>query len=260
MSDKKTDDVVAPKRRRLGDLYMVGKTLELNDDSDGDPIEVYLQKISPIEQRDAADFATKARAAVLSMKHAPDEEKVLYEDQLGDMSLDTREDFIDFLASSRIDELRLSAEQRIAADDEWAKDDYLNSLQQAWNDGVRDTWITTDDDAEANRIYEELKRYTDEVDKALDVDKQDIYSEFDLIETDELKSKVINKIIEMEADFAWMNEFSFYQAFYATRLPDNHDERYFESVDEVKCLDTRILAEIISVYRDMTVEGVEGKD
>lgn len=260
MSDKKTDNVVAPKRRRLGDLYMVGKTLELNDNTGDDPIEVYLQKISPIEQRDAADYGTKARASILSMKNAPIDEKVLYEDQLGDMGLESREDFIDFLASSRIDELRLSAEQRIAAEDEWAKDDYLNSLQQAWNDSVRDTWIASDDDAEANRIYEELKRYTDEVDKDLEVDKQDIYSEFDIIESDELRTKVIDKIIEMEADFAWMNEFSFYQAFYATRVPDNHDERYFESIDEVKCLDTRILAEIIGAYREMTVEGVEGKD
>lgn len=260
MSDKKTDNVVAPKRRRLGDLYMVGQVIELNDNTGDDPIEVYLQKISPIEQRDAADYGTKARASILSMKNAPIEEKVLYEDQLGDMGLEHREDFIDFLASSRIDELRLSAEQRIAAEDGWAKDDYLNSLQQAWNDGVRDTWVSTDDDLEANRIYDELKRYTDEVDKALEVDKQDVYSEFDLIETDELRTKVIDKIIEMEADFAWMNEFSFYQAFYATRDPENHDERYFESIDEVKCLDTRILAEIIGAYREMTVEGVEGKD
>jgi hypothetical protein len=256
----KTDNVVAPKRRRLGDLYMVGKQIELNDESGEPPIVVYMQKISPIEQRDAADCGTKARAAILSIKNSPAEDKILYEDQLEDMGLEAREDFIDFLASNRIEELRLSAEQRIASEDEWSKDDYLNSLQEAWNDGVRDTWITSDDDAEANRIYEELKRYTDEVDKSLETDKQDVYAEYDLIETDELKSKVIDKIIEMEADFAWMNEFSFYQAFYATRDPENYEERYFESVDEVKCLDTRILAELISSYREMTVEGLEGKD
>jgi len=260
MSTKKTDNVVAPKRRRLSDLYMVGKEVELNDDSDQPGIVVYLQKISPIEQRDAADFGTKARATILSVKNSPVEDKILYEDQLGDMGLDSREDLIDFLASNRVDELRLSAEQRIAAEDEWSKDDYLNSLQQAWNDGLRDTWITEDDNPEADRIYEELKRYTDEVDKALEVDKKDVYAEFDLIDNDELRNKVVNKVIEMEADFAWMNEFSYYQAFYATRDPENHDERYFESIDEVKCLDTRILAEIIGQYREMTVEGVEGKD
>jgi hypothetical protein len=239
---------------------LVGRELELNDGGSEPGISVYLQKISPIEQRDAADCATKARASLLAIKNSPIENKVLYEDQLEDMGLDSRESYIDFLSANRIEELRLSAEQRIAEEDEWSKNDYLHSLQEAWNSGLSDSWVVNDEDEEANRVYLELKRYTDIVEDSLSNDKKDIYAEFDLIEGTDLKNKVVDKVIEMEADFAWMNEFSFYQAFYATREVDDHNVRYFTSIDEVKTIDTRVLTEIISNYREMTVEGVEGKD
>jgi len=255
--------VIAPKRRRLSDLYMVGKELTFDDDTGEEPIEIWLSKISPIEQRDAADQATKARAKILSLKNAPDaeSERLLYEDQLDDLGLFERDDLITFLATSKIEEARVSNEQRIAAEDPWSKDDYLNSLQSAWNDGLMDEWVVDPEaNEEAARVYSELKRFTEEVEEAMIDDVENIKSEFDQIDDEKLRKDAIDKILESEADFAWMNEFSYYQVFYAVRYPDDHKLRYFESVDEVKCIDTRILSEIIREYREMTVEGVEGKD
>jgi hypothetical protein len=242
---------------------MVGKELTFDDDTGEEPIEIWLSKISPIEQRDAADQATKARAKILSLKNAPDaeSERLLYEDQLDDLGLFERDDLITFLATSKIEEARVSNEQRIAAEDPWSKDDYLNSLQSAWNDGLMDEWVVDPEaNEEAARVYSELKRFTEEVEEAMIDDVENIKSEFDQIDDEKLRKDAIDKILESEADFAWMNEFSYYQVFYAVRYPDDHKLRYFESVDEVKCIDTRILSEIIREYREMTVEGVEGKD
>lgn len=255
--------VIAPKRRRLSDLYIVGKEMVFNDDSGEEPIEIWLSKISPIEQRDAADQATKARAKILSLKNSPEaeSERLLYEDQLDDLGLFDRDDLVTFLSASKIEEARISNEQRIASEDPWAEDDYLNSLQSAWNDGLMDEWVIDPDaNEEAARVYSELKRFTDEVEETMIDEVENIKAEFDQIDEEKLRADAVNKILESEADFAWMNEFSYYQVFYSVRYPEDHKLRYFESVDEVKCLDTRILSEIIKTYRDMTVEGVEGKD
>jgi len=94
--------VISRSRRRLTDLYLTGKELSLDDGSD-DPIVVYMSKISPIEQRDAADQATKARAEILVIKNSPDQagERLLYEDQLFDLGLDSRDAWVEFLGADK---------------------------------------------------------------------------------------------------------------------------------------------------------------
>jgi|688.fasta_scaffold139708_2 hypothetical protein len=255
-------EIIAPKRRRLSDLYLVGKELEFNDDSGEEPIKVWLSKISPIEQRDAADQATKVRAKILSIKNAPTAEtdRLLYQDQFNDLGLEDREEIVAFVAGAKIQEAMTSNEHRIASEDSWSKDNYLRSLQDAWNDGLSDAWIKDPEgDPEAARVYSELKRFATEVEEATAQERENIVAEYEHTPTDQLIREAIDKIIDTEADFAWLNEFSYYQVFYAVRDIDDHKVRYFESVDEVKTIDNRIVAQIVSEYRDMTVEGVEGK-
>lgn len=255
-------DIIAPKRRRLSDLYVVGKELSFNDGAEEEPIKVWLSKISPIEQRDAADQATKVRARILSLKNSPaaSSERLLYVDQFNDLGLTSRDEIIAFVAGSKIQESLTSNEHRISSEDAWAKDNYLKSLQDAWNDGLSDAWIKDPDgDPEAARVYSELKRFSDEVQAASDEDRQNILAEFDHVSDDDLVNQAVDKIIEAEADFTWLNEFSYYQIFYATREIDDHKQRYFESVDEVKSVDNTVITELVTCYREMTVEGVEGK-
>ena len=263
--------VIAPKRRRLTDLYLTGQELTINDDSGEDPIEIYMSKISPIEQRDAADNATKARAGVLVIKNSPNAaaDRLIYEDQLYDLGLDSREGWVEFLGAEKIQQAELSAEERLGSEGEWAENDYLKSLQEAWNDGLRDKWIANaaidedsdeEPDEEANKIYDELKRFTDLVREEMVGEVEAIHAEYEHKSDDDLKRDVVNRIIESEADFAWLNEFAHWQLFYAVRESDDHKQRYFESREEVDALDNRILTELIAKYREMTVEGVEGKD
>jgi hypothetical protein len=265
-----TSKVISPKRRRLTDLYLTGQVLEL-DDGTGDPIEIYMSKISPLEQRDAAENATKARAGVLLIKNSPDAaaDRLIYEDQIYDLGLDTRQTWIEFLSAEKVQQTELSIEERLGSEGEWAENDYLKSLQEAWNDGLRDQWIadqSIDEDSdekadeEADRVFNELKRFTDLVAVEMEEEIPDIQADYEHISDDELKRDVVNKIIESEADFAWLNEFAHWQVFYSVREPDDHKQRYFEAREEVDGLDNRILTELISKYREMTVDGVEGKD
>jgi hypothetical protein len=255
-------EIIAPKRRRLSDLYIVGREMSFNDGEDEEPVKIWLSKISPIEQRDAADQATKVRGKILALKHSPDavNERLLYEDQFNDLGLSSRDEIIAFVAASKIQEAMTSNEHRIAAEDAWTNENYLKSLQDAWNDGLSEAWVKDpDDDPEAARVYAELKRFAEEVDAATADDKANIIAEFDHVSDEELRSRAVDKIIEAEADFAWLNEFSFYQIFYAVREIDDHKKRYFDNVNEVKGIDTSIVTELVSTYREMTVEGVEGK-
>jgi len=254
------------KRRRLTDLYMVGKEVSftdvLDENGDDDPIVVWLNKLSPIEQRDSADQATKARATILAIKNSPvfSPERLSYEDQIYDLGIDSRELQIEFLASEKIQEAEISNEERIAANDEWANDQYLISLREAWVDGLLDKWTEDPEDEEAKKVYDELKRFAEQVLEASKDDRENILAEYEHISDDEIFKSVVDKIIDAEADFAWMNEFAAWQVYYAVRELDDHKTRYFESREEVACLDNRILTDIVRLYREMTVEGIEGKD
>jgi len=255
-------EIIAPKRRRLSDLYVVGREMEFNDGVDEEPVKIWLSKISPIEQRDAADQATKVRAKILSIKNSPyaSNERLLYQDQFNDLGLENREDVVAFVAGSKIQEAMTSNEHRIASEDAWSNDNYLKSLQDAWNDGLSEAWIKDPDgDPETVRVYDELKRFAEEVDAASAEERDNIIAEYDHVSYEDILVEAVNKIIEAEADYSWLNEFSYYQVFYSVREIDDHKVRYFESVDEVKSVDNNITSALIAAYRDMTVEGVEGK-
>jgi hypothetical protein len=254
--------IIAPKRRRLTDLYLLGKEIVVNDDSGNDPISLWLSKLSPVEQRDAAEQATKARARILAIKNSPEAsaDRLIYEDQLFELGLDDRSAWIEFLAASKLQEAELSNEERIGSEGEWAENDYLKSLQEAWNSGLSDKWIADPEDDEAKTVYTELRRFADIVVEATSAEREAIIAEFEGIPDEDLKRKAINRIIESESDFAWMNEFAHWQVYYAVREVEDHSKRYFESREEVDYLDNRILTELVRHYREMTVDSIEGKD
>jgi hypothetical protein len=255
-------EVIAPTRRRLTDLYVTGQEVKLNDGTEGeDDIVVWLSKISPIEQRDAADKATGARAKILAVKNTElhSERRLQYEDQVLDLGLIGRQDWIDFLSINDLQEAELSNQERIASEDEWSKNDYLDALQKAWNEGLRETFEKDENDEEAKRVYDELKRFTELVIEATESDKEHIVVKYEGKSDDELLTSVIDKIIEAESDFAWMNEFSRWQLFYAVREPNAHKVRYFVDKGEVDALDIRIINILLDAYREMTVDPQEGK-
>ena len=265
MAKTTTKEVIAPTRRRLTDLYVVGKELSFNDvqDEDGEPIKVWLSKLSPVQQRDAADNATGARAKLLALKQNPDSDPrqvAVFVEQLEDLGVKDRESKIEFLMAPKLAEARASAEARIGSEGKWAEDDYLNALQKAWNDGLNEKFATNSDDEEAKRVYDELVKFTEEVNDAVDEDRENIALEFTHFSDDELSKKVLERAIDAEADFAWVNEFSRWQAFYAVREIDDHKQQYFVDRQEIDELDAKILNEILTEYNKMTVDPTEGKD
>lgn len=262
--EKKGKNVIAPKRRRLTDLYVVGKEVEFDDGVEGEePIKVWISKISPLENRDSADTASSVRAKILSLKNAPDADQRLlsvYREQLEDLGVQDHDSMVEFLISPKVQEAFLSAEARLAEEEPWSTDDYLKSLQSAWNEGLSEKYALNDEDEEALRVYGELKRFTELVIAEVEEEKENLAAEYENESHDDLYALCLERTIDAEADFAWVNEFSRWQIFYAVRDPDDHKKRYFEFKEEVDALDPQVLNTLLAEYRELTVDPQEGKD
>lgn len=255
--------VRAPKRRRLSDLYVVGKELTFDDGAEGeDPITVWISKISPIEQRNAADEAAAERARVLRTRNLPADstEKMRMFDQLVEMGGDDRETLVNYLISPKMYEAEQSAEARLAAEDPWSKDDYLQGLQDLWNKEHQERYLKDPEDEDALQTFNELKKFAEEVEEAVADEREALAAGYEGESTEEMQAKAVDLLISTEADFAWMNEFRKWQVFYAVRYDDNHKERYFESREEVDMVDSDVFARLLQEFLDLSVDVTEGKD
>lgn len=253
--------VNVPARRRLTDLYAKGKEVTV-DDGNGQVV-VWLQKLSPMEQKQAMDKAHAARARVVAVRKAGDEDErrmaFLTEAEL-DGLFTNRELMIEFICGDKIQKIRLSHESELAHSDEWSKHDYLGGLRDAWNDGLNETYSEDPENIDAQQVYKELERFYAKIDKLVERDKKSVTSEYDKTPDDVLQRKVVDMLIESQADQEWVEVFRKTQLFYCVRDPEAQGERYFESVDELDYLDPRVISELSREYDELMVDTNEGKD
>lgn len=258
----KSDNVIAPVKRRLSDLFVTGEDVSF-DDGSGEPIRVWVQKLTPAETQLAVEKSRPSKTKIISIKKLPDDHylKLRYLDELESGGIEEKIDFIKFLIRPKLEEARISAQERVAAEDEWSKDDYLNGLQEAWNDELQAKWINSDDeDDEANRVYDELKRYTDQVIKEVEAAEKDLINELDDLSLEALQRRSVNRLIETHGDNILINEFRKQQLFYAVREAENHKNKYFESIDEINTLPEVISNRLFIVYGELAVDSFEGKE
>lgn len=256
--------VIAPKRRRLSDLFVVGEEVEF-DDGKGDPIKVWVQKLTNGETQQAVEASRPAKIKITAIKRLPDDHpaKLRYLDELESEGFDNQESLINYLIQNKLEEERISAEARVGAEDEWAKEDYLTGLQAAWNEELEKIWIKgskEDKFEEADRVYQELRRFTDQVESETEAARLELSYEYDDFSMEALQRKAVNKLIDDHGDNALLASFRKQQLYFATREVDNHSELYFDSVDEVDSLPTKIHTKLLLTYLELSVEGLEGKE
>ena len=124
-------------------------------------------------KRQAVNRSRPAKSRITSIKRLPDDasERMLYFDQMDEYGIYTTDEMIAFLIQPKLNQYALSAEARVADEKEWSEDDYLTGLQNAWNEGLKDTYAADPEDADAARVFGELRKYTDQV-QAEDVYKR----------------------------------------------------------------------------------------
>jgi hypothetical protein len=244
------------KRRRLQDLYVTGTAVHL-DDGAGE-VEVWVQKLTPVDHETAMRRANAARARCLTVKKSPDSEE--YQSCAMDVYETDDDALIAEIVEGELAQKRLALEAELAADEEWSKDDYLQGLEDAWSGGLNMTYGESPDDPEAKRVFIELKRFTDTVDEHLEDERQRLLKDRGTLSREELEERVIKERIETIADLEWMKEYRKCELWLSLRDPEDHNKRYFRQRPEVDELAQEVLGPLVRAYQDLAVEVLEGKD
>jgi hypothetical protein len=249
--------------RRLADLYVVGKELAVAGPDGNEEVTVWIQKLNPIQQEQAFGRAAAERAKVLTLKNVEPthDDRVTFEAQADEIAQD-RDTMIDMLSAKEIGEAEQACEAEVSEEDEWSKDGYLLGLQEAWDNGARVDYL--DDSSpnykEARRVFDELKRFAAQVEKAVEGHKKRIRKDFAGTSDEALRKRIVDQLIEAEADLRWLTEYRRSQVWLSVREPTDHRALYFPERKDVDDLSIEVLVQLIAAYQNLEVDPMTGKD
>lgn len=246
-----------PVKRRLEDLYVLGKE-ETFDDGAGEPLTVWLQKLNPVDTSTGLRRASAARARVMVLRSDPtsDEYLAIWEEVI---DIGAAISLVNYLMAEP--EVRASerAEARLAFEEEWAKDEYLQGLKDLWADSLAAVYALTPEDPDARRVFAELQRFDDAASLAAQEELSLIREELETLSAEELKQRVLDKLIDFQGNSAWLDEFRRCELWLGVREADNHKKRYFESREEVDHLPAEVLVRLLQGFAALTVDVTQGK-
>lgn len=248
---------MAPKRRRLSDLYVVGKMATVGDGEGS--VDVWIQKLNPLEQQNALRRAGAERAKQLAFieKQDSDEwgaayaEVVDYADHTSLVNITIRDEMV--LA-------RIKAEHEIAAEERWSKDDYITGLVDSWNEDMRARWEADPEDPEAKAVREKLNEFDAEVEKQVQDEHEKLAADYKDVSLSDLRMTATEKLLEQRATTAFVEEFELQQIKYSVREPEKHGEYYFKDREEILGLHGEVRKALTDQYRLVAVDLTEGKD
>jgi hypothetical protein len=251
------------KRRRLNDLYVVGRPVIVGEDTP-EPVEIWLQKLNPVQNEDALRRANAARTRARAFGKDKDSEEYL--DAVANVNdFASREVLIDLSIAEELRLRRSRIEAECAAEDEWAADDYLQGLVDEWEGtpdapGLKERWAEDHDDPEAARVKSEIDRFDEKVRVLVEAEHENLKRDYENTPDDVVLDKAVERVLEQRAVTAFILEYENWQLYYAVRDPDHHTELYFENVEQVKSLEERTKEILLLNYRELMVEQTEGKD
>jgi hypothetical protein len=243
-------------KRTLRDLYVVGQELSL-DDGNGS-VEVWIQKLNPVDHRHAVSKADASRARLLAVRSTPESDD--YFAILNGVLDYTKENLVNLL--SAVESVRITPFKRaeVGGRDEWADEGYLEGLEEAWDSEISDRFVEDPADVEAKRVHDEIDRFlamvAEEMTDALDVYRDGIGS----MAFQELQDMAVVYEVKNAADMAWIQTYYRWEVFYGVRQLHDHRKRYFDEASELDDLNGTLLSTISQAFRTLTVDPTEGKD
>lgn len=252
------------KRRRLADLYVKGKEVEL-DDGSGEPVVVWLQKLNGVDRESCLRRANSAKAKF--MLEADDEDSEIFQAMYAEVrDANERDGLIGVVVAEDVQRHRARIEAKMAADEEtWAKDNYLQGLIDSWigdddNPGLAATQAEDPDDPEVARVLGEIERFEAEVTAETRTYTSAVLKDWEDVPDEDLWRKASHRLLELKGTDIFNREFDRQQLFHCVREPDDHSRRYFGTVREIDDLDESIVARLLTHYNNMIVDMTEGKD
>ena len=246
-----------PRTRRLTDLYQIGTDVTVGDD-DGEPVTVWIRKLNDVDHDTAVRRANAARARVLALRSAPDDDGELASVRMEAGELG-REGWVAYLVEDAVARRRPVVEARVGAEPAWSAEDYLQGLRDAWVEGLEERWLEDPDDAEAARVLAELARFSEAVEARLAVEADDARRDLEGLDDAELTDRVVERIVAVRADVAWLSEFRRCEIWLGTREADHHRKRHFSGREEVDELAQEVLVRLAVAFQELNVDPTEGK-
>jgi hypothetical protein len=256
-------------QRRLDDLYVLGRPYTLDDLSGGEPVEVWLQKLDPLDADKTLRKANAAKARLLMTRADEDSDEWL--EMYADVASFSDDSLREYLIQEDLAEFADSREAELSAEPEWADEGYLQGLRDAWN-GTRDEpglREREEGDTERDKCLAELKRFTEAVNEHLDSERQNLLSDLADKPIEDLRKRAVKRFIEVRASAVWMTEFRTCEIAYGVRDASNHSRYYFgakgketEEVDivRVRRLPPEVFSALGEAYAELVVPPQEGKD
>lgn len=257
----KAADLVVPEEKRLTDLYKIGMDVPIPDPRGGDDVVVWVQKLTPAQEKLAVTKARPARAMISSVKRLPEDsdEKWFYYDQLDEDRFSNKRKKLQFLVATDLAEFSASITEKTAASGEWAEEDYLISLRGAWNDGLKAKYAMDPEDTEAARVLAELVRFDNEVQDAIADRENELIFDLEDLSDEEIDRRCVRQLIENEAVSEMYNEYNNQKILLATRYADDHEKLYFRDRSEIDELAFEPKIKLLGALMAMDMNGIEGK-
>lgn len=254
----------AKRRRRLGDLYVRGKEVSV-DDGEGDSVTVWIQKLNELDRDTLIRRANAAKARY--RLEADREEGELYLATLTSIrDFVDREGMIAIIIAEDSAKTRQRIEAQMTHDKEgWGKDNKIQDLIDAWtgdgdSKGLAAMYAEDENDPEAVRVKGELEAFETDLDNVVREELLQLEKEWaDASEADVIRAAA-KEVLKRRADEEFMREWQRQQIFYCIREPDDHQARYFGTLPEVDDLHDKVREVLNKECNALFVDPGEGKD
>lgn len=243
-------------RRRLADLYQVGKEVVL-DDGHG-AVTVWLQKVNTVEQEDAFKKANAMRSRL--SREGRDKTSDYYLSIAGQTDDMNDEDLIEFLVAEEVEKRRPVALSAVEYRPEWHDDDYLEGLVEAWEQTHAAAIEADPEDEEALKVQHELERFNAEVEAEVEKLRDDARAMISDYSSEKLHDLVGARLIKIDQDLAWMGEFRKIELLHSVREPHDHKKKYFANRSELESVSREVLVQLLEEYASLSVDPDEGKE
>lgn len=251
--------------RKLSDLYVKGKEVTI-DDGNG-AVEVYLQKVMPVDSEAAFRAANAAKSRALSLRTDPD--SVMFQYIQSRCEEATKDQMVDQLAELEVARKRRVIEAELEAEDKWAKDDYLQGLLDSWETGLKEKYFAGDDEKddnnnpvdkeEATRVFKEIEKFNTELEKRVKREKEAAVKDLTSMAHTKIKDRFFDALMEQQAEISWFKEYRRQELYFAVRDPEDHTEKAFESPDEVDQMAPELIEKLADEYASISIDAIEGK-
>jgi len=196
---------------------------------DPGPIVFYARKMNPLQQESASRMASAAQIHMRRLMFRKDDPDYLIIDE----AVNEIDDISMFVALVEISREKDKMEQELSDKEEWAKDNYYQSLIDAWPACKRDFTENAEEDRkpETNRLWGELKRFNDELEDISKKRRQNRAAEIDAKPEEEQRRLAFEILLEQQCNTEWMRVFNVWRMIYG--IVDEDKNRVFETDDDV---------------------------